>query len=55
MISTSLSNCKAGFIITQHGITKTTKKIEISSEKGNQILTTETLMFKTIVKNEIIQ
>jgi ribosome-associated toxin RatA of RatAB toxin-antitoxin module len=31
------------------------KKIEIISEKENQILTRETLVFKTIVKNEIIQ
>ena len=31
------------------------KKLEIISEKENQILTRETLVFRTIVKNEIIQ
>ena len=31
------------------------KKVEIMSEKENQIMTRETLVFKTIVKNEIIQ
>ncbi len=31
------------------------KKIEIMNEKGKQIMTRETLVFKTIVKNEIIQ
>jgi len=30
------------------------KKIEIISKKENQILTRETIVFKTIVKNEII-
>lgn len=31
------------------------KKVEIMSEKENQIMTRETLVFKTIVKNEIVQ
>jgi len=31
------------------------KKIEIMNEKGKQIMTRETLVFKTIVKNEIVQ
>ena len=31
------------------------KKVEIISEKENQIMTKETLVFKTIVKNEIVQ
>ena len=31
------------------------KKIEIMNEKGKQIMTRETLVFKTVVKNEIVQ
>lgn len=31
------------------------KKVEIISKKENQIMTRETLVFKTIVKNEIVQ
>jgi len=31
------------------------KKVEIISEKENQVMTRETLVFKTIVKNEIVQ
>ena len=31
------------------------KRVEIISEKENQIMTRETLVFKTVVKNEIVQ